>query len=147
MRRRKRKKILTRIGPDLTTTRKSVRIFGPFSGGLLKRPSLLHTNSDWSDSRAYGFVSSREQPSVEVCAKTRTYRGGCCKSLGLLKRLSLLHTNSDWSDSRAYGFVSSRGTTFSRSLSESSNLQGWLLQAPLKSPAGTSKREEVGFCK
>src|SRR3954470_5813328 len=63
----------------LTPTRKSVQIFGPFSGGLLKRPSLLHTNSDWSDSRVYGFVSSR-------------------------------------------------GTTFSRSLRENSNLQGWLLQ-------------------
>src|SRR3954468_10670334 len=89
VRRRKRKKILTRIGPDLTTTRKSVRIFGPFSGGLVKR-------------------------------------------------LSLLHTNSDWSDSRAYGFVSTRGTTFSRSLRENSNLQGWLLQVSLKPPVGNS---------
>src|SRR3954471_19466713 len=37
-----------------TPFRKSVRIFGPFFGGLLKRSSLLHTNSDWSDFRAYG---------------------------------------------------------------------------------------------
>src|SRR4051812_31884438 len=96
--REKRKKTETESVRGWTTTRKSVRIFGPFSGGLLKRPSLLHTNSDWSDYRAYGFVSPR-------------------------------------------------GTTFSRSLCENLNLQGWLLQAPLKSPAGTSKRVEVGFCK
>ena len=59
VRKEKKKKTETETVRGWTPFRKSVRIFGPFSGGLLKRPSLLHTNSDWSDSRAYGFVSSR----------------------------------------------------------------------------------------
>src|SRR3954471_14357732 len=91
---KRKKKTETESVRGWTPFRKSVRIFGPFSDGLLKRSSLLHTNSDWSD----------------FCA---------------------------------YGFVSSRGTTFSRSLCENSNLQGWLSQVLLELPAGNLDRNKT----